>query len=464
MASPFHAEEVKGADLAGSWYPGSKAKLKAALDGYLKVAPPENLDGDILAIISPHAGYQFSGPVAAYGFNAIKDKNFKTVIVVGFSHRRHFDGVSVYDRGAFRTPLGDIEIDAPLAKEIISKNKRLRFEPAIFEEENSVEMQIPFIQASLGDVKIVPIAFGTQNYEDAEILSQALADVLRDRRDVVVVASTDLSHYHPYDEANSMDRHTIDAMSSLKAKEFYKDGSVGVCELCGLMPVTTALLTAEKLGFNKIKLLKYANSGDTFGDRSKVVGYLSAAIYRKQMLNDAQRKRLLEIARESLTSYVRDGKRKKFTEVDTTLSRPMGAFVTLHENGELRGCIGNIVGHGPLYQTVADMAIESATGDPRFPKLSPAEIDKIDIEISVLSEMDKVASHEEVKIPGHGVMIKRGSNSGVFLPQVADETGWSKEEFLSCLCTHKAGLPSDAWKDPKTDIYVFTAEVFGEKE
>ena len=333
------------------------------------------------------------------------------------------------------------------------------------------------------------------------------------------------------------------------------------------MPVTASLLTAEKLGYNKIKVLKYANSGDTFGDKGKVVGYLSAAIYRNDspqstvhsqraadtrpetadqrlktkeceakrslpegdegvrseaspkgrakwneaspketneceaerslsegereakrslpegeseverslsegdektgelpMLNGAERKRLLQIARESIVSHIRGGKRQSFTEADPVLNKPMGAFVTLRQNGELRGCIGNLTGHGPLYQTIADMAVESATGDPRFPPLASSEIGNVDIEISVLSEMKRVKSADEVKIPGHGVLIRKGYSSGVFLPQVADETGWSKEEFLSNLCSHKAGLPPGAWKDPATEIYIFTAEVFGEKE
>ncbi|MDP3804222.1 MAG: AmmeMemoRadiSam system protein A, partial [Candidatus Omnitrophota bacterium] len=172
---------------------------------------------------------------------------------------------------------------------------------------------------------------------------------------------------------------------------------------------------------------------------------------------------LLQIAREAITSYVIDGKRKSYTEIDDILNQPLGAFVTLHENGELRGCIGNMAGRGPLQQTINDMAIESATGDPRFPRLSSAEIAKIDIEISVLSPMKKVSSYEEVNIPGHGVMVKKGFSSGVYLPQVARETGWTRDELLSSLCAHKAGLPADAWKDPATEIYVFTAEVFGEK-
>jgi len=182
------------------------------------------------------------------------------------------------------------------------------------------------------------------------------------------------------------------------------------------------------------------------------------------MLNEGQRKRLLEIARESITSFVKSGKRQVFKEDDPVLNKPLGAFVTLHENGQLRGCIGNMVGSGPLYKLVANMAIESATGDPRFPVLSASEIDRIDIEISVLSQMERVKDASCIKIPGQGVLVRRGFNSGVYLPQVATETGWNKEEFLTSLCASKAGISPDAWKQPDTELYVFTAEVFGEKE
>ena len=182
------------------------------------------------------------------------------------------------------------------------------------------------------------------------------------------------------------------------------------------------------------------------------------------MLTDSQKKRLLGIARESIAIFLKDGTRKLFTESDSVLNKVMGAFVTLHEGAELRGLTGNMVGHGPLYQTVADMAVEAATGDPRFSSLSPEDLDKINIEISVLSSMKKVSGHNEVKIPGHGVLIRCPSGSGVYLPQVATECRWNKEEFLTSLCAHKAGLRSDAWKDPSTEIYVFTAEVFGEKK
>lgn len=182
------------------------------------------------------------------------------------------------------------------------------------------------------------------------------------------------------------------------------------------------------------------------------------------MLNKEQRKRLIEIARSSIENYLKNGKKSALTEDDPVLSEKMGAFVTLREHGELRGCIGNLVGNQPLYLTIRDMAIEAAVGDPRFMPVKLPELKNIDIEISVLSPLKKVDSAEAIEMGRHGVLIRKGFNSGVFLPQVATETGWSKEEFLSQLCAHKAGIPADAWKDKSTEIYIFTAEVFSEKE
>ncbi|MFH1783473.1 MAG: AmmeMemoRadiSam system protein A [bacterium] len=181
------------------------------------------------------------------------------------------------------------------------------------------------------------------------------------------------------------------------------------------------------------------------------------------MLNDTQKEKLLQIARETIVSYLSCGKKPKFDVSDTDLCEECGAFVTLHKDGNLRGCIGNIIGHEPLWETVSDMAVESATGDPRFPKVKKEELPHIDIEISVLSKPERVRSADQIELGKHGVIVRKGFSSGVFLPQVATETGWSKEEFLSSLCSHKAGLSPDAWKDKTTELYTFTAQVFGEK-
>ncbi|TBR14979.1 AmmeMemoRadiSam system protein A [bacterium] len=182
------------------------------------------------------------------------------------------------------------------------------------------------------------------------------------------------------------------------------------------------------------------------------------------MLNKKQKRELLELARNSIKAYLETGKKIQAKTSDPVLSKEMGAFVTLHENGQLRGCIGNLIGTQSLYLNIRDMAVEAAVGDPRFVHLEPSELKNVEIEISVLSPMERVASPDEIILGKHGVLVKRGFRSGVFLPQVATETGWSKEEFLSYLCSEKAGLPKDAWKDKDTELYVFTAEIFSEKE
>lgn len=191
---------------------------------------------------------------------------------------------------------------------------------------------------------------------------------------------------------------------------------------------------------------------------------MNAAFQRNQevMLKSAQKKRLLEIARKTIEEYLSSGRRRDFQEEDVRLKEISGAFVTLHKHKELRGCIGNIIGQKPLFETVRDMAIESAATDPRFSPVTKEELKEIEIEISVLSPLKKIAHIDEFQLGTHGVLVRRGFAQGVFLPQVADETGWNKEEFLSYLCAHKAGLSSDAWKDPATEIFIFSAQVFSE--
>jgi len=181
------------------------------------------------------------------------------------------------------------------------------------------------------------------------------------------------------------------------------------------------------------------------------------------MLDIQQRKKLLKIARESIGAYLKTGKKLQIKETDPVLNQKMGAFVTLHKNKELRGCIGNLVGSQALYLTVLDMAIAASVDDPRFPALNLTELNDLQIEISVLSPLERIDSAEKIELGKHGILVKRGFKSGVFLPQVAAETGWSKEEFLNYLCAQKAGLPADAWRDKDTELYIFTADVFSEE-
>jgi AmmeMemoRadiSam system protein B/AmmeMemoRadiSam system protein A len=475
----------------GVFYPDSAKILGQGINQFLDWAEIEKTDKDILALISPHAGYDYSGSVAAYGYKALKAKPIRSVIIIGPSHFTDFDGISVYPHGAWQTPLGNVPVDSELAGAIIAEHPEISFYEPAFAREHSLEVQIPFLQIVLDDFKIVPISMRKFSYEDCQVLSQALLNVIRDRKDVLIVASTDMSHKHPYDEACRIDNLTINELKKLDPRSLYHKLTVGECELCGAAPVVTTLLYAKGKGSGDIGILKYATSGDVTGNKEEVVGYLSAAIYAPApltgqvgeektqevqageeamhseetgILNEQEKKRLLEIARKTIDDYVNTGKGADFTESNPLLLKNMGAFVTIHNQGRLRGCIGNIIAQQPLYLTVRDMAI-GATRDSRFiaDPVVKDELTDIDIEISVLSEPALVKNVDEIKMGVHGVIVRKGARSGVFLPQVADETGWSRDEFLSNLCAHKAGLSPDAWKDKETELYSFTAQVFGEK-
>ncbi len=463
--------QIKKADLAGKWYSASKEALSAELRSYLEKATPSSIDGEIISLISPHAGFVYSGPVAAYGFKAIRQQDIKTVIIVGFSHRRHYDGIALLDGDGFKTPLGIVRIDREITEELIKADPKIYNYPIAFSGENSVEMEIPFLQAVLKDFGIVLIAMGDQNFENCEILGKALYEVLKDRDKFLLVASTDMSHYLSYKEANKIDKRTISVIKEFDTDKLYTESSLqGHRLMCGYGAVCATMIASKMLGADNVEILKYANSGDTAGDKNRVVGYLSAAFVRdtekgdNNMLNEEQKKKMLKLARDSIIHYLKERKRLPVKEGDPILNREMGAFVTLHSHGQLRGCIGNLVGKGPFYLTVRDMAVEAATGDPRFRPVTLDEMNDIDIEISALSPMQKIDDPEKIEMGKHGVLVRRGFTSGVYLPQVATEAGWNREQFMNSLCGHKAGMSPDAWKKGECDIFIFTAEVFSEKE
>jgi len=465
------AADVKNPNVAGAFYPDDPKELSAMIDGFLRKANPEPLTGDIFALISPHAGYGFSGQSAAYGYKLIRNKPYKTVIVIGPSHSYLFNGVSVYAQGLFRTPLGDLEVDQEFSGKLLDKEEEIFFAPSAFAKEHSVEVQLPFLQRVLSDFKIVPIVIGDCTLDTCKKFASVLKTAIGGRKDVLVIASTDMYHGYDYEETQKIDELTLSYLKNMEGEALYYALRENKAQLCGGLGVVSAIILAKELGHNKLEVLNYTNSAIVTGNKTKgrwTVGYASCVIDQAKgevaMLNQEQRKKLLGIARKSIEEYLKTGKKLEVNDTDPALLREMGAFVTLHKQGELRGCIGHIQGTQPLYLTVRDMAVEAAVGDPRFPKVELKELENIEIEISALSPLERVASADQIQLGVHGVIVKQGFRSGVFLPQVATETGWSKEEFLSNLCAHKAGLAPDAWKDKNTEIYVFTAEVFSEKD
>ncbi len=468
----------------GLWYPSTADELSKMVDGFLAEVKKEPVSGRTLALIAPHAGYSYCGHVAAHAYKQIEGMKFDTVVLIGPTHNYLFPGASVYESGVYRNPLGDVEVDSAIAKRLIEECEAINFYPRVHIPEHSLENQIPFLQRTLPKFKIVPIVMGKCDEEEFNTISKALVNVLKGKN-ALLIASTDMSHFPSYDDAVKTDKFTISALETMnpdlvrKRLDEYMTRGVNQlsCTLCGEDAVIMVMTVAKELGADSIKTLKYANSGDVpRGDKGRVVGYMSAVIYdsggSKQKasgseldapLNEEQQEILLKLARERIETYVKTGEKKEYEIPDERMKVKQGAFVTLKKQGILRGCIGHIVPIEPLCDTVADMAIAASTEDPRFPAVTTGELGDIHIEISVLSVPRRVESAEEIELGKHGVIVKRGMRQGVFLPQVATETGWDKQTFLEHLCWGKAGLPKDAWKDKDTELYVFTAQLFEEE-
>lgn len=468
------SQDIKEADLAGSWYEQKPYQLRLQIEDYIFEAKIPQVEGRVIALIMPHAGLNYSGWVGAHALKSVQDETIDTVVVVGFSHKLAYEGIAVFDMDGFATPLGTLYSDKKLVNSLLLSDLKFFPDNKVFESENSVEMILPMIQAGIGDPKIVLIAMGNQSYKNAKILGDALYRLLRKENNYLIIASTDLSHYLPMVTAEGIDSYTTRDILKLKPKELFEN-SKRQNRMCGLGPVTAVMIAAKELGADKGLMLSRANSARTFEKNEKVVGYLSAAFIKSndnkskesegmdELLNSQQRKELLEIARQTIILYLTKGEIFQPKTNDQVLKQVMGAFVTIHKNGQLRGCIGHIIAKEPLYLGVRDMAIAASTEDPRFPAMTAEELDDVDIEISVLSPLRKIDDPKEIVMGRHGVIVRDTYRSGVYLPQVATETGWSKEEFLNSLCASKAGMNPDAWKKGKCDIYTFTAQVFSEK-
>ncbi len=466
---------IKEPNVAGGFYSADPKELSDSIDYLEQSTGPVPTDRKVEIAIAPHAGYPYSGPVAAYTYKAIAHNHYKTIVIIGPSHFFPFEGISVWPKGGFKTPLGIVPVDEDFAQALLKESPSFKFLPQVYEREHAIEVELPFLQKTFGSVSIVPILMGDPDPQVCRDLAVALDKLIGQRDDVLILISSDMSHYYTYDVANRMDALTLQAIQAIDPEKFFEGNVSRKMEMCGFVPVTTALIYARLRGIRHVEVLKHANSGDTSGDKSRVVGYSSVIFYNDLLgqpesqesqvkaLNSAEKKELLKIARHSIETFVKTGKIPDIAVKDTRLNEYEGAFVTIRKQGALRGCIGNIIGQEPLYETVRDMAVAAASQDPRFTPLTVAELNSIDIEISVLSKPRRVKDASEIQLGKHGVIVSDGQHQGIFLPQVADETGWGKEEFLSQLCSQKAGLPPDAWKDPKVALYVFTADVFAEK-
>ncbi|MEW6569867.1 MAG: AmmeMemoRadiSam system protein B [Nitrospirota bacterium] len=446
-------EDLKEPAVAGIFYPSDQGELKKTVQAFLSKAKRVKADGKLIAMISPHAGYIYSGQVAAYGYKQIKGSDIRKVILIGPSHHANFRGASVYAKGRFKTPLGVLKIDEETAQKLLNDSADVKFFPLAFEKEHSLEVQLPFLQSVLDNFTIVPILVGSPTKETLEHLSEVLSDLLDEK--TLLVASTDLSHYHEYSKAKDMDAKIVASIERLSLSETERLLRSGDAELCGAFPVLITMEAARRCGANLGILFKYANSGDVTEEKSKVVGYASIGFFRTSLLEEEKRE-LLSIARNAIHGFVTKGKNVEIDMKNLKLNTDGAAFVTIKKNGSLRGCIGHVHPVMPLYQSVIKNAVSACSSDPRFPPVKPDELKDIDIEISLLSPLRKLNDVKEIQIGRHGLVIRKGLRQGILLPQVAKENGWDRDTFLEQLCA-KAGLQREAWRD--AELYLFTAEI-----
>jgi AmmeMemoRadiSam system protein B/AmmeMemoRadiSam system protein A len=480
-----HAAEknVFRSPLAGAWYPGDKEALTRMLDAFAAKAEVQPVDS-VQALIMPHAGYEYSGAVAAYGMKALAGKSYKRVVVMGPSHRVPIDGVGVTEVSHYATPLGEIPID----QEFIAKLRQypqFRSVPQLDQAEHSVQIELPLLQRAIPQFTLVPLVFGDMEDEDIRQTARILQGLIDS--ETLVIASSDFTHYGarygyvPFSDNVDANLEKLDmgAWQCIEKKDggAFADyiGKTGAT-ICGRVPIRVllAMLPLDSAP----RLLKYDTSARITGQTDMSVSYLSIAFSGKwpqpapavapptpaaaATLSDDDKAQLLKLARAVLEQYVKTGKTPRPEDIGITItpgmSQIMGAFVTLKINGELRGCIGEIAPRRPLYKAVIDHAVDAAVNDPRFSPVTENELPLLEYEISALTPPSPVGSYKDIVIGKHGMTIEKQGRMAVFLPQVAPEQGWDLSTTLMHL-SRKAGLAADAWKDGAT-FTVFEAIVF----
>ncbi|MBI5241021.1 MAG: AmmeMemoRadiSam system protein B [Elusimicrobia bacterium] len=466
--------------VAGQFYPADPAELSRAVDTYLSQAKaPDRLPGPLMALVVPHAGYEYSAPVAAFGYKAVSGP-YDTVVVIGAGHRSRVEAAGLYARGAFLTPLGRVPVDEALAARLMKGSPDLfQDRPDAHQGEHSIEVQLPFLIRRLkAGWKLLPVVMNTDDPRVCARAGEALAAALKGRK-ALIVASSDLSHYPPAATAEKVDRATLKALERLDPEFFWLANRVMMdrgergldTTWCGESAVLAAMAAAKALGADRAVLLRYAHSGSApAGDDRRVVGYAAAAMVRsgkpasaEPLLDEAQKKSLLALARRTVAEGAEGRRPEARLSDDPALNLPAAVFVTLKERGQLRGCIGTTEPRATLRDAVASAAWSAAFQDHRFPPVAKGEVDGLHLEVSMLSPARPVPDAGKV-IPGkHGVILSQDGRSGLFLPQVWEQIP-DKDGFLSELCAQKAGLPRSCWKDPRTRIAVFTVAAFDEEK
>ena len=458
--------------VAGTFYPATTSVLKTQISLLFEKAT-KTTESQVAALIVPHAGYVFSGEVAASAYAKLpRGAHYKNIFIIGRSHRKYFDGVSIYPKGHYVTPSGEVRINDETTSELIENNKFIYYDEEADRTEHSLEVQLPLLQYWLyNDFQIVPLIIGSDDPKIYEELARALKPWFNP--DNLFIISTDFSHYPSYETALKTDALTAEAIVDNDFKKLAQCCNLAkqstdnnlLTGLCGAAAVQTLLHITQNKSDIRFEKIVYKNSGDVAeGDKKKVVGYWAIAVNRinKEFnINTSDEHALLTLARESITQYLINTKNEIPKEKPLgIMNEHFGAFVTLTKEGKLRGCVGRFDSSLTLYQTIVEMAVVAATRDSRFEPVATIELKEIKIEISILTPLKRINSIDQITLGQHGIYIKKGLNSGTFLPQVATDTGWSKEEFLGHCARDKAALGWDGWKT--AELFTYEANVFSE--
>jgi len=476
---------VREPAVAGQFYPADARALNATLDAVLKDAVPPGREAPI-ALVSPHAGYVYSGQIAADAWRQAASHQYDTIVILGANHTgTGFGRVGIFPGSGIRTPLGVAKVDQALSAALIKEDSDCVADAAMHAGEHSLEVQIPFAQRLFPTASVVAAVVASDDAAVVNRLGRTLGRLLAGRR-ALIVASSDLSHYPSWKDAVSADRRTLEAIASLDPDRVRSVASAsprGVPNLatcaCGDAPVMAAMVAARALGATRGRVVSYANSGDLpIGEPDRVVGYGAVVFSAGEPGTDAtvvaphaaaavalpptptDKKQMLALARETIRRYLDTGTVPLARGFSPSLERPQGVFVTLRKRGALRGCIGQMQPDRPLRVLVGSMALAAAFEDPRFAKVTAGELRDLEVEISVLTPFKEVAGPQAIVVGRDGVLLQKDRRSAVFLPQVATEERWTRDEMLDNLCL-KGGMPAGCWRSGAR-LSTFQADVFKE--
>jgi len=415
--------------VAGQFYPDSPSQLKEMIQGMVDDKAEKE---EVIGLVSPHAGYVYSGPVAGATISRIKFKD--TFIIIGPNHTGMGRPLSIMAEGVWKTPLGEVEIDSELANKILATSSYLEKDSKAHQHEHSIEVQIPFLQYFKKDFKLVPIVLSYFTSATYKEIGKELAKAIKAlNKEVVIIASSDMTHYEPQESAQWKDTQAIEAILDLDEDELLKRVDKLRISMCGYAPVVSLISAAKELGAKRAELVRYQTSGDVTGDYTSVVGY--AGVILRGMSP------LASLAQLTVETFVTEGKIPEPEELTPEMKQKAGVFVSIHKFGQLRGCIGTFE---PTQDNVAEEtisnAISSATRDPRFPPIAPNELKDLTYNVDVLTKPEPIDSQDQLDPKKYGVIVEAGWRRGLLLP---DLEGVDSVDYQIDICRHKAGIMPD---------------------